>query len=821
MIEKIILEHNIPLSSSGIKYIEIDPTDVNIFVSVNGSGKSSLIRELNQLPPDNANYHKNGRKYVKGTKNGISYELDSYTHKSTGHSFIWNGEQKNPGGTLTVQKQLVVEFFNLDDKLNRMLSGTKYIDLLSGMSPGRRKDIFMQMYPNDTTYAMGVYNRLKEERNNLKGAIKNQVTRAAEERRKLESLSDIKPEELEEKIKSIDSTLKDVFMIRGSLNNAKLDRDVQFKINRMETLAERLLLDSVTLAFDSRNELERSLEDQTRILDYNNKKITQYETLINDIHKVINSFGVIDMDPALYQTKLDALNEDIKNTEIKQQGLKAMLAGYPVLSESGDWTQYVNLFNEFKLYLNGITVASHPTLTGAEYQSWVNHKNKLTNDLSGYEKSLEAARHKIKHYESADTVECPECTSKFKIGFTLADINATKEMIAALVKRIDSTVEEIKSLENKIENDASWFGSMNRLYSFIREHQELRVLSTLVTEYNIGKVPSESLLNGSQTLSELFHIDKRMIELNYEKDALESRIRVLESNNIGDLNKRLRSYKDSLAYHMLGKTYGIRNIQKINKSIKALDDYDTQLNVLQDLKTDIWNALVENGRHNLMIQLDAAIASLSSKKERHISDVIRSKSLNSVVESIDANLMRLRKRIKMVTVLMDGLCPNKGLIGKLMTDFITNVCGNMNALIRSVWCSPLYIKPCAKENGDLNYKFPVINSEDHERTCPDLSECSAGEQDMLNFAFRYVMWRYHGNEYPLFMDEVGVYFDENHRNRFFKEIEQKVTSGDVQQLFMISHYANQYGLFKDPNLIVINGEGLTINGEINTRVKIR
>ena len=71
------------------------------------------------------------------------------------------------------------------------------------------------------------------------------------------------------------------------------------------------------------------------------------------------------------------------------------------------------------------------------------------------------------------------------------------------------------------------------------------------------------------------------------------------------------------------------------------------------------------------------------------------------------------------------------------------------------------------------------------------------------------------------MDEVGVYFDENHRNRFFKEIEQKVTSGDVQQLFMISHYANQYGLFKDPNLIVINGEGLTINGEINTRVKIR
>ena len=103
-----------------------------------------------------------------------------------------------------------------------MLSGTKYIDLLSGMSPGRCKDIFMQMYPNDTTYAMGVYNRLKEERNNLKGAIKNQVTRAAEERRKLESLSDIKPEELEEKIKSIDSTLKDIFMIRGSLNNAKL-----------------------------------------------------------------------------------------------------------------------------------------------------------------------------------------------------------------------------------------------------------------------------------------------------------------------------------------------------------------------------------------------------------------------------------------------------------------------------------------------------------------------------------------------------------------------------------------------------------------------
>ncbi|CRQ07979.1 hypothetical protein PAERUG_E6_London_17_VIM_2_12_12_03446 [Pseudomonas aeruginosa] len=147
-----------------------------------------------------------------------------------------------------------------------------------------------------------------------------------------------------------------------------------------------------------------------------------------------------------------------------------------------------------------------------------------------------------------------------------------------------------------------------------------------------------------------------------------------------------------------------------------------------------------------------------------------------------------------------------------MTDFIKTYCANMNAVIQSVWNTTLFVKPCHKDNGDLNWKFPVVTGDDEPT--PDVSDCSLGEAGIIDFAFRYVAIRYHGN-FPLMLDEVGTTFDEIKRGRFFNFIHELTTQKDAKQLFMISHYITQYGMFTNPNVIAMCYEGLSLPGEVN------
>ena len=154
-----------------------------------------------------------------------------------------------------------------------------------------------------------------------------------------------------------------------------------------------------------------------------------------------------------------------------------------------------------------------------------------------------------------------------------------------------------------------------------------------------------------------------------------------------------------------------------------------------------------------------------------------------------------------------------------MLSFNSTVCANVNAIIQEVWSTPLYVKPCLSDRQELNYNFPVINGSNSEAA--DISICSGGEREIINVAFRLVMMKYHGGSYPLFLDEVGVMMDEYHRRKFFDYIRRLSLSGEINQIFMVSHYLSQYGLMDGANLIALNTEGLTVPGNLNQHSVIR
>ncbi|EBV8434180.1 hypothetical protein AVA65_08010 [Salmonella enterica subsp. enterica serovar Minnesota] len=813
MILKLILEHYVPLATSGINKIELNVNHiVNLLISVNGSGKTSILKEMNPLPPDNGNYKSGGRKYIEMMHHQRHYVLDSYTGKSNGHSFKVDGKELNTGGTLTVQKNLVLQHFNLDANLNKVLSGLKIPDQLAAMSPMRRKEIFMRIYPNNTEYALGVYNKLRDERNSLKGAIKNQVSRYAEENRKLETLSGMTVGELEDQVKYIEEELKHALLLRGQLENAQMDPELREKFEKFNRLVDTLTLNVGKQTSLSHEELLREADRIEQMLDFSRKQADKYLTLINEYTKNMSGLNLSEQDPKRFKEQLDIINDELgRLNESVVQHIET-LKNYPVFNDGETYEELTVIAEDFISYLHRITLASSPELTSGQYKQWLAEAEQMTNSIRLRKQERQQIAHQLKHMQQADVIECPDCNHKFKQGITPADIARVQQGLVNADNYIESQETALAKLQKQIENDAEWYYSMNQIANFVRENQHVRVLSTLMREYNLGKSPTEALINGLKLHCERVKLVKRRNALMEEESVLKGRIQILESNNMSQVLEQLRWAENQLADFNHGILLYKEKLGNVNRELEHIRRHEIDMETLVFLKEELYAGFVNRARAELRDTVDNIITTLGPRKDRHLTDIIRTRSLSSVVASIDEDIQRLKKRLTIVETLMDGLCPNKGLIGKLMSDFIQAVCGNMNAIIKEVWNERLLIKPCTKENGDLTYKFPVINGEDSVN--PDIVDCSAGESEIINFAFRYVMLQYH-TDYPMFMDEVGVYFDEINRGRFFNFIKNYALSGDCTQMFMISHYVNQYGIFKDANIIALKYDGLTINGEVN------
>ena len=813
MILKLILEHYVPLSSSGFSKIELDVKHiVNLLISVNGSGKSSILKEMNPLPPDNANYKAGGRKYVELLHHEKHYVLDSYTGKGNGHSFKVDNKELNDGGTLTVQKNLVQQHFNLDQGLNKVLSGLKVPDLLSAMSTLRRKEVFMRIYPNNTEYALGVFNRLKDERNSLKGAIKNQVTRYAEENKKLETMSTMSVDQLEEQIKGIEEELKYALLLRGQLEGVDVDPAFRDKVNQFTALVDTLTLDLGKEVTETQDELLRSAEKLERLLDFNHNQSQKYTTLINEYAKSLSGLSLEEQDPKKFKAQLEIIVDELARVQNSIEQHLLTLRGYNVFNDGELYEELTVIAEEFIPYLQRITNASTAELTGAQYKQWTTEAEQLSNTLRARKQERDQAAHKLKHMLGADTLECPDCKHQYKQGITPQDIETVKVQILGADTFIASQEQRLADLQRYIDNDAEWYYSMNQIAAFVRENQHVRILSTLMKEYNLGKDPAETLINALRMHCERVKLVKRRTALQDEENVLKGRIKILENNNMSQALENVRWAESQLADANYGILLTKQKLERVNRQLDIIRRHDIDMETVGFLKGEIYDELGTRARYQLRHTVDNIITTLGPRKDRYLADIIRARSLGSVVTSIDEDIQRLKKRMTIVETLMDGLCPNKGLIGKLMSEFIQAVCGNMNAVIKDVWNERLLIKPCTKENGDLTYKFPVINGEDSVN--PDIVDCSAGESEIINFAFRYVMLMYHAG-YPMFMDEVGVYFDEINRGRFFNFVKNYTLSGDCTQMFMVSHYVNQYGIFKDANIIALKYDGLTITGDVN------
>ena len=338
-------------SLNNINKFTISPTQaIQLIIGTNGCGKSSLIRELTPSAPDSNDYWKDGYKLIKVTNRGNDYTLKSTFSPTTRHSFIKNdGPDLNPGGTITVFKELVKQELGITQEIHDLLTG---IELFNSMSPSRRREWFTRLSDTSYDYALSVYNRLKERSRDLSGALKLAKKHFATESSKV-----ISPVEELKLRNDVELTFKELNLLIERC--APLDNPVSFyeqdkniKLDELHKLSTRLLRMKCVAPYGThpygvnpqgmnyRDEWgERihngfnSIEEVESLIAKFNHDITVKQTIlntaVNEYSKIANNIKILiktgEEGVASLRVKIDGFKNDrIKAISSKKLGIEVL-----------------------------------------------------------------------------------------------------------------------------------------------------------------------------------------------------------------------------------------------------------------------------------------------------------------------------------------------------------------------------------------------------------------------------------------------------------------------------------------------------------------
>ena len=195
------------------------------------------------------------------------------------------------------------------------------------------------------------------------------------------------------------------------------------------------------------------------------------------------------------------------------------------------------------------------------------------------------------------------------------------------------------------------------------------------------------------------------------------------------------------------------------------------------------------------------------------------KTKRRVVEDVENYLKELKERGREFKVLLDILNPNDGLIAKTLLGFIHHFLEQFNQLIGHIWTYDMKVVVEESSEFTKNYNFPLKQA-NKDTPSQDVRDSSKGQQEMVDFAFILLTMRYLGlSHFPLLLDELGGGFTEVHRIHIFNYLKQLVETGQVEQLFLISHNVTSHDTLNLADVICFDPQATMVDEHVNKTIQ--
>lgn len=816
------------LMLNNIKHIIYTPTSIyQLILGTNGSGKSSILEELSPLPSTSKFYIKGGYKKITVEHQDITYILTSVFKSGSGqHSFIKkNGseeEELNPGSTGQVQKTLVEQVFGITTAIHQLLIGKVKF---TALSPAKRREWITMICSADYSYAIGVYQGLRSAARDSQGALKHTKQRLFNETSRRENLEDV--EGLEKRYTLLHDELSTLFgeqqRVRSSLDD--LNRQYTRLVDNIDQVSNRIILATPTLQDTNESFHFGSLEDVTHAIQSNNTEREVNRALRTQLGKE-------------YQD-LSQLVEELKSNQIGDvDNLKEQIAqNRSIIDEKRKQIKtHLTLKADPNAALRALLEASGQLITalkqlpensGRKYtQSRVEQARK---DLDKHKRGLEtlqnniaATERRIHHLESLKKERCPNCSHVWVPGKSEKEMGELQHTLSHINGKLTACTKEIETTQVFLEKADDYRQAFNAIRRLVQEHPRLIDLwDHIMQDSRLMDDPSSLIPEISTFHRELEHhvvISEASEKLQRLNTLLESTVDTGTNNE--SLEKRLTSLQQDLE-NVTGDLLAIeerdRALQSFYKDTRRyLEDVERLDTLVGELNT-LYDDLMEGERQHTLGQVirehQNELASLQQRRSEKV-------ALDEIIADLEKDSQQLEIDQKSLALLAATLSPTDGLIAEQLIGFIENFITHVNQFIASVWTYELKVEACGVDSGDLDYKFPFhVNDGKGTLDASDISEGSEAQLEIFNLAFRLVTMLYLKlEEYPLYLDELGRSFDEQHRRNVMDFIKSLTDNANYTQLFMVSHFAAEYGAFTLAEVMVLSGSNITVPKRHNEHV---
>lgn len=817
-ITRLILAGYWRLAMPGINYLEIRPTEIyQIILGTNGSGKSSILRELNPFPADSKGYRKDGYKQFECTHRGSTYKLLSTFSNGSKHTFEKDGVVLNNAGTATIQRDLILTHFGLDNDIMDVLLGET---LFTRMNPTtERRDWLMRLSGSQYDYAMRIHQKLKTLWRDTQGAIKHLNKRLADEMDKLPS---------KEKLAELRTHGE---QLRCELDNLLALRDLSLpaKASVEESLRRynQLLNDVSTAILKADNRRPACLshdEGLFVLIGQRREQLAQAERALKQHYE--EHAKVEQLVAELNDLCIDDRESILKGFDLQRTKKNSLVYpdGFRYEAQSLEKRAATRAIREtlIDLLTQLPRVNSEVRVSTSDIQEEVDH---LLFQVSELKHRVGNMQHEIGHIQKADTIHCPKC----KYSWLDADPH---QRLPDLVLRHQDDSAKLATLEKTLSEQQQLLETYALHDAMFRRINQLVVSNRLLQSLWEVVMESWELTSTPRSVMAILSDWERCLMLSEESDRCDSDIQRLEdalARFDNDSEANVDRYRKALKSHQEAIEQGVFDVESYRTDLKALVQYENVLATFEEKRGEfeqVWYDYDESFRTYVETVEQEGLNELISGRHSALGLIEHQLSKATLAEGIIRDMEKQKEELlrdsEAYDILIRELSPTDGLIADCLKGFIDTFAQQMTDIIRRVWTYDYTVLPCGIDKEELDYKFP-IRTPGLPVPSPDVSKGSESQVDVVDFAFRIIVILYLGLEdMPFYLDEPATSLDETHRANIVMFIKEYMELRKASQLFLVSHYFQQSGAFHPAETLLVDAANIVnIPSVYNTHATIR
>lgn len=807
------------LKPNGITRFRLDiDNPYQIIIGSNGSGKSSIMKELTPLPGNHKQFSKNGYKIIFLEFNGEFYKLtnDFSTKLSNFQRTDPTGEvvleELNPSGNVTTQRKLAYDMFKYEQEVASVITHESDEYKFTKMNKHKRREWMLRLGNIGLDYAIKLHKVVRNETNAQASVIKHLKKRIGDESAKKITQEELL--ELERKSSLLTQEITELMSATIPNTESKrvlLDR-IKTGINQLnestKTVLKRRPIDAMTNPFGSNTNPEEFLISMKyKLMDLKERK----NDLSERVNKLYDEYKRIsDVIKALHENAAKSVQDLQSELAAKELTLAELNSNIFIANTNGHIELAMGTRDEFRLEFEAIVddLLENPNnhLNQEQYKNNIIQIGKYKDSLFTLDNRLSQLQHQMEHMVNEGLTQCPECGHKW---FPM--VNATMDDVSLAISDITNRIEDHKkTIESMTEYNLSYEKrrtSLTEINSLRKQVQHAPFIDYLLECEFWNKTNTwlkQSVAQWHNDCSVRLRIKQLADTMDVLKGAIDTAANVspdsITSERLDDINNEIND--------LLNQTITIDStIEDYQKYLSDMTDMASVFNAGKVTLEQMMRDMEELCAATINEEIDKSIADNQISLSNITNAFNNAKAVASIIESLSNDLAKSEERFVLLSLIERELSPTSGMIAAIISDFISMFVEQMNSVIKQIWTSRLEILPCGfdpedKESGELDYRFPMITGLE---TAGDVNEGSRAQKDVVDFAFTLVVYLYLGmDNYPLYLDELGPTMDDVHRVRIGQFVKSLMETNAHSQMFMISHYISSHGIFSSAEYCLLN-----------------